>query len=44
MINRAIYDRLIKKKILLIEDIIPKGMQVFVLKGNQTLRDWQLAA
>ncbi|MDQ1910031.1 DRTGG domain-containing protein [Paenibacillus sp. GD4] len=41
MINRAIYDRLIKKKILLIEDIIPKGMQVFVLKGNQTLRDWQ---
>ncbi|WP_284641153.1 DRTGG domain-containing protein [Paenibacillus silviterrae] len=41
MINRAIYDRLIKKKILLIEDIIPKGMQVYVLKGNQTLRDWQ---
>lgn len=41
MINRAIYDRLIKKKILLIEDIVPKPMQVFVLKANQTLRDWQ---
>ncbi|CAG7631068.1 DRTGG domain-containing protein [Paenibacillus allorhizosphaerae] len=41
MINRAIYDRLIKKKILLIEDIIPKQMQVYSLKANHTLKDWQ---
>ncbi|TVY07420.1 DRTGG domain-containing protein [Paenibacillus cremeus] len=41
MINRAIYDRLIKKKILLIEDIVPKQMQVFSLKVNHTLKDWQ---
>jgi predicted transcriptional regulator len=41
MINRAIYDRLIKKKILLIEDIIPKGMNVYVLKATHTLKDWQ---
>ncbi|OXM84267.1 DRTGG domain-containing protein [Paenibacillus rigui] len=41
MINRAIYDRLIKKKILLIEDIVPSHMQVYVLKGHHTLKDWQ---
>jgi predicted transcriptional regulator len=41
MINRAIYDRLIKKKILLIEDIVPEHMQVIVLKGHHTLKDWQ---
>ncbi|MCR8634656.1 DRTGG domain-containing protein [Paenibacillus radicis (ex Xue et al. 2023)] len=41
MINRAIYDRLIKKKILLIEDIVPPQMQVMVLKGHHMLKDWQ---
>lgn len=41
LINRAIYDRLIKKKILLIEDIVPSPMQVYVLKAHHTLRDWQ---
>lgn len=41
MINRAIYDRLIKKKILLIEDILTHPMQVFVLKANHTMEDWQ---
>jgi predicted transcriptional regulator len=41
MINRAIYDRLIKKKILLIEDIVPSPMQVVVLKSHHTLKDWQ---
>ncbi|UUZ80581.1 CBS domain-containing protein [Paenibacillus sp. P26] len=41
MINRAIYDRLIKKKILLIEDILPNPMQVYVLKANHTLKDWR---
>lgn len=41
MINRAIYDRLIKKKILLIEDIIPSPMQVYVMKAHHTLKDWQ---
>jgi predicted transcriptional regulator len=41
MINRAIYDRLIKKKILLIEDIVPEHMEVFALKGHDTLQDWQ---
>ncbi|MEK3910405.1 DRTGG domain-containing protein [Paenibacillus sp. FSL H7-0331] len=41
MINRAIYDRLIKKKILLIEDIVPPSMEVVVLKSHHTLKDWQ---
>ncbi|MCZ8513432.1 DRTGG domain-containing protein [Paenibacillus filicis] len=41
MINRAIYDRLIKKKILLIGDIVPKPMQVYVLKASHTMKDWQ---
>ncbi|WP_281885751.1 DRTGG domain-containing protein [Paenibacillus sp. YYML68] len=41
MINRAIYDRLIKKKILLIEDILPKPMKLYVLKGNHTMEDWK---
>lgn len=41
LINRAIYDRLIKKKILLIEDIVPQSMQVYALKAHHTLKDWQ---
>ncbi|PZE21462.1 DRTGG domain-containing protein [Paenibacillus xerothermodurans] len=41
MINRAIYDRLIKKKILLIRDIVPDDMQVVTLKIHDKLKDWQ---
>ncbi len=40
LINRAIYDRLIKKKILLVEDIMTPGSQAAVLKGNSTVADW----
>ncbi|TBL75064.1 DRTGG domain-containing protein [Paenibacillus thalictri] len=41
MINRAIYDRLIKKKILMIEDIMGQEMPLYTLKGHHTLTDWQ---
>ncbi|WNR43358.1 DRTGG domain-containing protein [Paenibacillus roseipurpureus] len=41
MINRAIYDRLIKKKIMLVEDILTTGAALFALKANSTLKDWQ---
>jgi predicted transcriptional regulator len=41
MINRAIYDRLIKKKILLVEDILPSAAVVYSLKVSSTLQDWQ---
>ncbi|BFT70311.1 MULTISPECIES: DRTGG domain-containing protein [Paenibacillus] len=41
MINRAIYDRLIKKKIMLVEDILASGASLYALKANSTLRDWQ---
>ncbi|CAH1200290.1 Inosine-5'-monophosphate dehydrogenase [Paenibacillus allorhizoplanae] len=41
MINRAIYDRLIKKKIMLVEDILASGAALFALKANSTLKDWQ---
>ncbi|MDP5274404.1 DRTGG domain-containing protein [Chengkuizengella axinellae] len=42
MINRAIYDRLIKKKIMLVEDMIyVKKSDVFVLKCNHTVKDMQ---
>jgi len=40
LINRAIYDRLIKKKILLVEDIMVQGSETAVLKGNMTVADW----
>lgn len=36
MINRAIDDRLIKKKIMLVEDILPARGQVSTLKGAHT--------
>ncbi|WP_202081317.1 DRTGG domain-containing protein [Caldalkalibacillus salinus] len=40
MINRAIYDRLIKKDIVMVEDIlIPKAHTVF-LQTTQTIEDW----
>ncbi len=41
MINRAMYDRLIKKNILLVEDMIPSGAFVHVLNSHQTLKDWK---
>jgi predicted transcriptional regulator len=40
LINRAVYDRLIKKKILLVEDIMIPGSQTTVLKGQMTVSDW----
>ena len=39
MINRAIYDRLIKKKIMLVEDILPSRGQVSTLKSSHTAQD-----
>jgi predicted transcriptional regulator len=41
LINRAIYDRLIKKKIILVEDIISPETQVYALRGNQTVEHWK---
>jgi predicted transcriptional regulator len=41
MINRAIYDRLIKKKIMLVEDILASGANVYALKVSSTLQDWR---
>jgi predicted transcriptional regulator len=41
MNNRAIYDRMIKKKIMLVEDILASGAALFALKANSTLKDWQ---
>ncbi|MCI3925142.1 DRTGG domain-containing protein [Paenibacillus sp. TRM 82003] len=40
LINRAVYDRLIKKKILLVEDIMVPDRQTSVLKGQMTVSDW----
>jgi predicted transcriptional regulator len=42
LINRAIYDRLIKKKILLVEDIMTQSGDTDVLKGQMTVADWNL--
>lgn len=41
MINRAIYDRLIKKKIMLVEDILSTQTVVYSLKNSNTVKDWQ---
>lgn len=40
LINRAIYDRLIKKKILLVEDIMTQSEQTEVFRGQMTVADW----
>lgn len=40
MINRAIYDRLIKKKIMLVEDIVNEENEPIALKCANTVRDW----
>ncbi len=44
MINRAIYDNLIKKKILLVEDILTSREKVSALKPLNTIRDWRVLA
>lgn len=41
MINRAIYDRLIKKKIMIVEDIIQPQEVVYFLRNNHTVADWR---
>jgi predicted transcriptional regulator len=41
LINRAIYDRLIKKKITLVEDIIDPLATTRALKGSSTVADWE---
>lgn len=41
MINRAIYDRLIKNKVVLVEDIVSDKKEVHVLKSGSTIHDWQ---
>jgi predicted transcriptional regulator len=40
LINRAIYDRLIKKEILLVEDILPANLIPDVLYAGDTVRSW----
>lgn len=40
LINRAIYDRLIKKKILLVEDIMTPVSETKLFKGQMTVADW----
>lgn len=39
MINRAIYDRLIKKKIMLVQDIISPQSIVYALKSSQKVKE-----
>jgi predicted transcriptional regulator len=40
MINRAIYDQLIKKEIVLVEDILTKADDTAYLHINDTLEEW----
>ncbi|HEY0827290.1 MAG TPA: DRTGG domain-containing protein [Bacilli bacterium] len=40
MINRAIYDNQIKKKIMLVDDIISSNDKVYMLKNSSTMKDW----
>lgn len=40
MINRAIYDNLIKKEIILVEDILIPFAETYVLHANDTVADW----
>jgi predicted transcriptional regulator len=40
MINRAIYDRLIKKEIMLIEDVLKENGAVYSLRSGQTVHDF----
>jgi len=41
MINRAIYDRLIKKEIMMVEDIINDQPEVIYINDQQTVNDWK---
>jgi predicted transcriptional regulator len=41
MINRAIYDRLIKKKIMIVEDIIRPNSNVYTLRNSSVAADWR---
>ncbi|GIP38258.1 thioesterase [Paenibacillus sp. J31TS4] len=41
MINRAIYDRLIKKKIMLVQDILSPESVVYALKYGSRVKDWR---
>ncbi len=40
MINRAIYDQLIKKEIVLVEDILTSLNETIYLKTTDTIEDW----
>lgn len=40
MINRAIYDQLIKKEIVLVEDILTSINETIYLKTTDTIEDW----
>ncbi|WP_058303368.1 DRTGG domain-containing protein [Gorillibacterium timonense] len=40
MINRALYDRMIKKKIMLVEDVITRS-RIYALKASSTVADWR---
>ncbi|MEO3944008.1 DRTGG domain-containing protein [Gorillibacterium sp. CAU 1737] len=40
MINRALYDRMIKKKIMLIEDVITRT-RIYALKATSTVAEWR---
>lgn len=42
LINRAIYDRLIKKDIVMVEDVLTTREKVLVLTDKQTVLDWQM--
>ena len=42
MINRAIYDQLIKKEIILVEDILTPLQNTIYLKTTDTIGDWHL--
>ena len=41
MINRAIYDNMIKKKIMIVEDIIAGKKKPVCLKTTSTVQDWE---
>lgn len=41
MINRAIYDRLIKKKIMVVEDIMRPDLPIYWLRNNSTVAEWR---
>src|SRR5690625_2740510 len=40
MINRAIYDQLIKKEIIFVEDILTPFDQLYYLKTNEKVKRW----